>query len=151
MSDITLKPVNISKNDKYSEYKISLIHDHDPKIQLKKVTKPLSRFLNEEIRNKHGITVNITLKINFTKPGGDDSQTAYFKSKAQAITHENETIETLKNIGNELLNKIAGWISQGSGWVIEKVKDHRITIIKYKPLRGSSYLPLPEAIKIGRD
>lgn len=145
MTNITLKPLTISKENTCSEYGIDLINKHDPKIQLNMTAKPLSIFVNETVRNMHGIKVNIAFQINFTKD--KTSQTAYSKSKPKTIIHENETLEVLNDVTNELLNKIAEWILQGSGWVIESISLHRITIIRYKPLRASSYLPLPDIIK----
>ena len=34
-------------------------------------------------------------------------------------------------------------MSEGSGWVIEEILSHFVNIVKYLPLRGNSYLPLP--------
>ena len=47
----------------------------------------------------------------------------------------------------EILNKIAEWISEGSNWVIDQVLDHYLNIINYQPLRGGSYLELPEELQ----
>ena len=50
----------------------------------------------------------------------------FFKSNVREIINEND-IETVLS----------------DGWVIKSVDKHEIDISKYKPLRGSSYLPLP--------
>ena len=71
----------------------------------------------------------------------------FFKSKAQEIINENDIETVISEAGNELINRISEWISEGSGWVIKSVDKHEIDISKYKPLKGSSYLPLPEKIK----
>ena len=34
-------------------------------------------------------------------------------------------------------------LGKGSGWIIDSVNDHTITISKYNPLAGSSYIKLP--------
>ena len=34
-------------------------------------------------------------------------------------------------------------MSEGSGWTIEEIRSHFVNIVKYQPLRGNSYLPLP--------
>ena len=145
MENITMKPIKASKNNTYLEYDISIISEYDPKIQLEKTTKALSVILKE---TTHGIKVSEALEIDFIKPIDDKIQTAYFKTKAKAITTRDHMVRrVLGDINNELLNKITSWISEGSGWAIGRVKSHRITIIKYKPLRGSSFLPLPDIIK----
>ena len=42
-----------------------------------------------------------------------------------------------------LLNRIAQWISEGSGWTIKSIDNHYLNIVLYKPTKGSSYLKLP--------
>ena len=71
----------------------------------------------------------------------------FFKSKAGVIINENDIERVISEAGNELINRISEWISEGSGWVIKSVDKHKIDISKYKPLRGSSYLPLPDLKK----
>ena len=71
----------------------------------------------------------------------------FFKSNAREIINENDIETVISDAGNEVINRISEWISAGSGWVIKSVDKHEIDISKYKPLRGSSYLPLPEKIK----
>ena len=71
----------------------------------------------------------------------------HFKSRARKIINENDIETVISDAGNELLNRISDWISEGSGWVIKSVDKHEINVTKYKLLRGSSYLPLPEKIK----
>ena len=68
----------------------------------------------------------------------------HFKSKAREIINENDIETVILDAGNELLNRISDWIAEESGWVIKSVDKHEIDISKYKPLKGSSYLPLPE-------
>ena len=136
-----LTQIEKSKNNTYSEYEIGIINRHDPKVQLENTIKPLSTFL---MSVKHGMKINLALKITFTKE--DKTQDGFFKSKAKII-FMNDMIQTLSDINNELLNRITEWISHGSGWVIERVNGHFLTIIKYTPLRGSSYLPLPKCIE----
>jgi len=37
-----------------------------------------------------------------------------------------------------MVKKIAQWLSEGSGWIIESVDKHYLNIVKYKPMKGSS-------------
>ena len=64
----------------------------------------------------------------------------FFKSKALEIINENDIETVISEAGNELINRISEWISEGSGWVIKSVDKHEIDISKYKPLTGSLYL-----------
>ena len=47
----------------------------------------------------------------------------------------------------EIRNKIADWLLEGSNWVIELILDHYLNIIGYTPLRGSSYIKLPKELR----
>ena len=71
----------------------------------------------------------------------------FFKSKAREIINENDIETVIGEAGNELINRISECISEGNGWVIKSVDKHEIDVTKYEPLRGSSYLRLPEKIK----
>ncbi|WAQ94576.1 hypothetical protein MAR_007047 [Mya arenaria] len=82
-----------------------------------------------------------------SKANEDKEQVGYFQSKDKRFIYGRDTVETLNDINNELLKRITDWISEGSGWTIKSVDKHIITIVKYKSLRGSSYLPLPTVIK----
>ena len=41
------------------------------------------------------------------------------------------------------MNVIDKWVSEGSGWVINRIDSYYINVTLYKPLNGSSYIELP--------
>ena len=43
----------------------------------------------------------------------------------------------------EILNVIDKWVSEGSGWAIDRIDSHYLNVTLYKPLNGSSYIELP--------
>ena len=48
----------------------------------------------------------------------------------------------------EMLNTIDKWVSEGSGWVIDRIDGHYINVVTtYKPLNGSSYTELPTELQ----
>ena len=52
-------------------------------------------------------------------------------------------VEALKLSKDHILNIIAKWVSEGSGWTIQSVDSHFLNIVEYQPLKGSSYIELP--------
>ena len=56
---------------------------------------------------------------------------AFFKSNALEIINENDIETVISDAGNELINRIREWISEGSGWVIKSVDKHEIDISIY--------------------
>ena len=45
------------------------------------------------------------------------------------------------------MGTIEVWISEGSGWTIDRVDNNYINVVNYKPLNGSSYIELPTELK----
>ena len=47
----------------------------------------------------------------------------------------------------DIREKIDIFQMNGSGWYFKEVKRLEIHIVEYTPMKGSSYIPLPEFIK----
>ena len=124
----------------YESFNVDIINDKDPQVQLHQSKELTKDFLIGELNKNCGIKINIRLNITFMKQI-EKVNVGFFKS------NENDIETVISDAGNELINRISEWLSEGSGWVIKSVDKHEIDISKYKPLRGSSYLPLPEKIK----
>ena len=60
-------------------------------------------------------------------------KSAYFNSSAHLLLNDNKIIESFQTSKQEILNKIAQWISEGSGWTIQSIDSHYINIVNYKP------------------
>ena len=72
---------------------------------------------------------------------------AYFNSTAFTILNEYQIIDALDKAAEEINNKIAFWLSEGSGWTLVEIRSHYVNIVKYLPLRGNSYIPTPEELR----
>ena len=92
-------------------------------------------FEKQTINSKTGERVSIYKK------------TAFFNGKAKTITKANDIEPELSMSRQEILNTIDKWISEGSGWVIDRIGSHYINITLYKPLNGSSYVKLPSELQ----
>ena len=90
-----------------------------------------------------------TLKVTFKKLVNDETvyKTAHFNSKAQTIINSTEIAEALQLSKQQILNMVAQWISEGSGWTIESVDNHYLNIVQYQPMKGSSYIKLPSELR----
>ncbi|MEE8289544.1 MAG: hypothetical protein V3R25_09045, partial [Nitrosomonadaceae bacterium] len=54
----------------------------------------------------------------------------------------------LCDIYNELINSIEQYELCGSGWVLDKLLRLDLHVLKFTPLRGSTYIPLPKEIQL---
>ena len=135
-----------STNKAYKSFNVDILNDKDPQVQLHQSKELTKDFLIGELNKSYGMKINIRLNITFMKQI-EKVNVGFFKSNIQEIINENDIETVISNAGNELINRISDWISEGSGWVIKSVDKHEIDISRYKPLRGSLYLPLPEKNK----
>ena len=96
-----------------------------------------------------------TLEMTFEKDSIDSKtgkrisiyKTAFFNGKAKTIIKANDIKHELNMSRGEILNLIDKWVSEGSGWVTDRLDSHYINVTKYKPLHGSSYIELPTELK----
>ena len=74
-------------------------------------------------------------------------KTAFFNGKAKTITKASDIEHELSMSRQEILNVISKWVSEGSGWVIDRIDSHHINVTTYQPLHGSSYVELPTNLR----
>ena len=130
-------------------YEIGLINRQDPLIQLQNTRSVIKNNLSKVLNEMKGLKFNETLKITFEKQKGDEliEKEAYFNAKPQTVTNETEIANLLQTTQQQIVNMIQQWISEGSGWTIKSVDGHFINVVRYRPLRGSSYIPLPKELQ----
>ena len=96
-----------------------------------------------------------TLEVTFEKDTIDSKtgkrvsiyKTAFFNGKAKTITKVDDIEPELNMSRHEILNVIDKWVSEGSGWVIDRIDSHYLNVTLYKPLNGSSYIELPTELR----
>ena len=145
-------------------FKISVSNNKDPLLQLQKTRKAIENHIIKNLTSKKGLKFIETLEVTFMKQkerkqgnlnfgevlnpfNNYDFKTAFFNSKAQDITNNEMVVEALKLSKDHILNIIAKWISEGSGWTIESVDNHYLNIVQYQPMKGSSYIKLPQELR----
>ena len=75
-------------------------------------------------------------------------EVTFEKDTIDSKTGKRDDIEPELNMSRqEILNVIDKWVSEGSGWVIDRIDSHYINVTLYKPLNGSSYIELPTELR----
>ena len=139
-------------------FEVAIRERKDPSKQLYYTTPGVAEELQDILNRDGAMKAQVTLHVLFKKKKieyRDDGQAeevfeykdAYFNSTAFTILHNDDIIESLDKAAEEINNKIAFWLSEGSGWTIVEIRSHFVNIVKYLPLRGSSYLPLPKELR----
>ena len=67
-------------------------------------------------------------------------------SQAEIIINESDTDNVLQSIFTTIMENIQKSLGKGSGWIIDSIIDHTISISKYNTLAGSSYIKLPKEL-----
>ena len=150
----TKKRTIISQIDKalkgYTKsFDVELRNKQDPLIQLQKTRKAIEYLFNHLSGKNKGFKFIETLKVEFIKHSNDKliKQNGYFNSITYLITNKNDIKSALQIAQQKILDIIAKWISKGSGWTIKLIKNHYINVVNYNPMKGSSYMELPEGLR----
>ena len=130
-------------------YEISIKNNKDPLAQMQNTRNAIEHRVITLLNEMKGLKYVETLKVTFSKMSDGETviKTAYFNSKVQTIINHTEINEALQMSKQNVLNLISQWISEGSGWTIQSVDSHYLNIVKYKPLKGSSYIQLPYELR----
>ena len=130
-------------------YEINIKNNKDPLMQLQNTRKGVANHIENILISMKGLKFVETLKVTFTKMSDGEIvyKTAYFNSSVQTVINNTEIDKSLQVSKQDILNKISVWISEGSGWTVESVENHYLNVVKYKPMRGSSYIKLPQELR----
>ncbi|XP_068704228.1 uncharacterized protein [Montipora foliosa] len=131
-------------------FEINIKNNKDPLMQLQNTRKAVANHIENILISMKGLKFVETLRVTFEKETGHEERvvkTAYFNSQPQTITNDTQIELALSLSKQDILNKIAVWISEGSGWTVESVENHYLNIVKYEPMKGSSYIKLPHELR----
>ena len=111
--------------------------------------------LESLLKDMKGFKFIETLEVTFEKDTIDSKtgkrvsiyKTAYFNSKAKIVTKVDDIEPEVNMSRQEIMNGIDKWVSEGSGWVIDRIDSHYINVTLYRPLNGSSYIELPTELR----
>ena len=145
-----IKELNRALKGHAKSYEIELQDNLNPLNHFTK-TRPLTEsHLEDLLKTMKGFKFIETLEVTFEKDTIDSKtgkrvsiyKTAFFNSKAKIVTKVDDLEPELNMSRQEILNTIDKWVSEGSGWVTNRINNHYINVTLYKPLNGSSYIEL---------
>ena len=147
--DITITERSNALRGNVQSYDVQIVNRNDPSIQLSRTKKAIFKLLMDLLTVKRGFKFNTTLKVRLSKRTEDGTiyREPYFNAGPFTVTNRIDIEESIDNGIERILELIAGWLSEGSGWVFKLVLSHNINIVSYFPLRGTSYINLPEELR----
>ena len=103
-----------------------------------------------DTRRKKGFKGIFSLYVVFCKADKKDELTdppIVLKSNTFTILDAVDMDEMFVNCSGEINGKIDEFIRNGSGWVLHHLVRIDLDIVRYNPLKASSYIALPKVIK----
>ena len=155
MSVPKIKELNRALKGHAKSYGIELQDNLNPLNHFTKTKELVESHLESLLKDKKGFKFIETLEVTFEKDTIDSKtgkrvsiyKTAFFNGKAKTITKPDDIEPELNMSRQEILNLIDKWVSEGSGWVIDRIESHYINVTTYTPLHGSSYIELPTELR----
>ena len=150
-----IKELNKALKGHAKSYGIELQDNLNPLNHFTKTRPQTESHLENLLKTMKGFKFIETLEVTFEKVTIDSKtgkrvsiyKTAFFNGKAKTITKADDIKHELNMSRQEILNAIDKWVSEGSGWVIDRINSHYINVTTYTPLHGSSYIELPTELK----
>ena len=149
------KPEMVKSAFKKSQkrFKINTTHIHSPVDEMKSKKNVIENLLKDNLKSMKSLKFNYGLEITFTQLSKEDQTSiAEIKeilwSSPQIILNENDIDKKMDLVISDIMQRITSFSTTGaSALVISKINTQYIDIIQYKPLKGSSYIKLPNALK----
>ena len=150
-----IKELNKALEGHAKSYGIELLDNLNPLNHFTKTRALVESHLENLLKDMKGFKFIETLEVTFEKDTVDSKtgkrvsiyKTAFFNGKAKTIIKVNDIEHELSMSRQEILNVIDKWVSEGSGWVIDRIDSHYINVTTYTPLHGSSYIELPTELR----
>ena len=117
----------------------------DPKLFMDEMKSEISNLIEKQ--KWSNIKIQLALKTEFYKKSVTDYNviTNWFNSGTmKRIMNNSEIDSTLNVLINKVDDKIVKFTQEGSGWIVDNLSAFSVKLAKYRPLRGSSFIPLPE-------
>ena len=155
MPSSKIRELNQALKGHAKSYGIELQDNLNPLNYFTKTKALVESHLESLLKDMKGFKFIEMLEVTFKKETIDSKtwkhvsiyNTAFFNGKAKTVTKANDIEHELSMSRQEILNVIDKWVSEGSGWVIDRIDSHYINVTTYQPLHGSSDLELPAKLR----
>ena len=131
-----IKELNRALKGHAKSYDIELQDNLNPLNHFTKTKALVKSHLEDLLKDMKGFKFIETLEVTFKKDHINSKtgkrvsiyKTAFFNGKAKIITKANDIEPELSMSRQEMLNTIDKWVSEGSGWVIDRIDSHYINV-----------------------
>lgn len=116
-------------------------------ILLATVRGDISLLLSESLARYGAIKYNILIELTYEKPNVREYRDVGFKTRNFEIFNEYDIEDSLQEAFEIILVEEANFEGRQSGWSLLSIDGILVRINRYRPLRGSCFIPLPKSIQ----
>ena len=127
-----------------TQYKIDGRSGYEPKTFLAATKQPVVNLLVKNRQTKVVLVLRCMMEKTNLQTGEVVVREAPFWSGVEVNLEATNLDELYEKWKSKILENISTFQNSGSGWVFKSVVSLEIHTVKYEPMRGSSYIPLPE-------
>jgi hypothetical protein len=115
----------------------------------KQYDKNVKSIIKKLLDKKDALKIRYTFWINFKKNtlDGDIYNTFSFSTTTERVHKLHDLEEIHEEIIGKLNEKIDNFVHLGSGWILNNFEKCFLTLLKYRPLKGKSYIELCDFLK----
>ena len=107
--------------------------------------------LMQNLLTEYGaLKFNIVTESTYIKPFSHEIQIRSFKTSNKSVFLSSSIDYILGDMFQKLCRENTEYEGKGSGWTLHSVDGLLIRFSRYRPLRGSSFIPLPKKIALKR-
>ena len=110
----------------------------------------------EEIIRKHTNHYpqkkELMVEMTLQKPGEEPEKVSvYFNTNTTTVYYTGITDTVFEELVDNTVSKLISFLSYGSGWQLQKIDKITVKLVRYIPVRGSSFIPFPDNYPLRRD
>ena len=125
------------------QHQIKGLNGYDPESFLLNSKQPITNLMINTRQTKVKLILSCMVEKADLKSGEVIAKEAAFHSKTEVNLKSTNSNELFSKMKESVLESFAKFQRQGHNWRFHSVLSLDLHSVKYEPLRGSSYIPLP--------
>ena len=111
----------------------------------------------EDVIRKHTNQIpqelQLMVKMTLQKPTDEDPEkvTVYFNTHTTTVYYTGISDTTYEDLVETIVSKLGSFSSYGNGWQLQIIDKVTIKLVRFVPIRGSSFIPFSEGHLLRRD
>ena len=97
--------------------------------------------------------MQLNVEMTLQKPTDEDPEkvTVYFNTNTTTNYYTGISETTYEDLVNTIVSKLVSFSGSGSGWQLQTTDKVTINLVRYVPIRGSSFIPFSKGHLLRRD